>query len=88
MSGSWSSRSRSPHEGGHNKAYVRFISARNSKGPVTARIEIDVLDGKEVRRKEVVVQDGDDLQELTKRAIYADCRIGEIGLRRMTNFWK
>jgi type III restriction enzyme len=65
-------------EGGHNKAYVRFISARNSKGPVTARIEIDVLDGKEVRRKEVVVQDGDDLQELTKRAIYADCRIGEI----------
>ena len=31
-----------------------------------------------VRRKEVVVQDGDDLQELTKRAVYADCRIGEI----------
>jgi type III restriction enzyme len=26
----------------------------------------------------VVVQDGDDLEELTKRAIYADCRIGEI----------
>lgn len=65
-------------EGGHNKAYVRFVSASNGKGPVTARVEIDVQDGKAVRRKEVVVQDGDDLQELTKRAVYADCRIGEI----------
>lgn len=65
-------------EGGHNKAYLRFISASNGKGPITARVEIDVLDGKAVRRKEVVVQDSDDLEELTKRAIYADCRIGEI----------
>lgn len=65
-------------EGGHNKAYLRFISASSSKGSITARVEIDVLDGKSVRRKEVVLQDGDDLQELTKRAIYADCRIGEI----------
>ncbi|RVC85258.1 restriction endonuclease subunit R, partial [Mesorhizobium sp. M2A.F.Ca.ET.017.03.2.1] len=65
-------------EGGYNKAYVRFVSASNGKGPVTARVEIDVQDGKAVRRKEVVVQDGDDLQELTKRAVYADCRIGEI----------
>src|SRR5665213_701718 len=65
-------------EGGHNKAYVRFISASNAKGPVTARVEIDLLEGKQVRRKEMVVQDGDDLEELTKRAVYADCRIGEI----------
>ena len=65
-------------EGGHNKAYVKFVSASNGKGPITARVEIDVLDGKQVRRKEVVVQDGDILEELTKRAIYADCRIGEI----------
>ncbi len=65
-------------EGGHNKAYVRFLSTSNAKGRITARVEIDVLDGKQVRRREVVVQDGDDLEELTKRAIYADCRIGEI----------
>jgi type III restriction enzyme len=65
-------------EGGHNKAYLRFVSASNGKGPITARVEIDVLDGKQVRRKEVVVQDGDNLEELTNRAIYADCRIGEI----------
>ena len=41
-----------------------------------------MLEGKQVRRKEVVVQDGDDLQELTKRAIYADCQIGEIRAAR------
>lgn len=65
-------------EGGHNKAYVRFVSASNAKGTITARVEIDELDGKQVRRREVTVQDGDDLEQLTKRAIYADCRIGEI----------
>lgn len=65
-------------EGGHNKTYVRFVSASNAKGTITARVEIDVLDGKQVRRQEVTVQDGYDLEELTKRAIYADCRIGEI----------
>jgi len=65
-------------EGGFNKAYIRFISASSAKGSVTARVEIDVQDGKAVRRKEVVIQDGDDLQEITKRAVYADCRIGEI----------
>jgi len=65
-------------EEAHNKAYVRFLSASNNKGIVTARVEIDVQEGKAVRRKEVVVQDGDDLQEVTKRAIYANCRIGEI----------
>ena len=69
-------------EGGHNKAYVRFISASSGRGLVTARVEIDVLEGRQVRRKEVVVQDGDDLEELTKRAIYADCRIGEIRAAR------
>ncbi len=65
-------------EGGYNKAYVRFVSASSAKGRVAARVEIDVLEGKQVRRKEVVVQDGDDLEELTNRALYADCRIGEI----------
>ncbi|MFG1186292.1 type III restriction-modification system endonuclease [Xanthobacter aminoxidans] len=73
-------------EGGHNKAYVRFVSASNAKGTITARVEIDVLDGKQVRRQEVTVQDGDDLEELTKRAIYADCRIGEIRAGRDNQF--
>lgn len=65
-------------EGGHNKAYLRFLSASNKGGAVTARVEIDVQQGGHVRRKEIVVQDGDDLEDETGRAIYKDCRIGEI----------
>lgn len=65
-------------EGGHNKAYLRFLSANNARGAVTAKVEIDVQQGGQVRRKEVTVQDGDDLEDATGRAIYKDCRIGEI----------
>lgn len=65
-------------EGGHNKAYLRFLSASNRGGTITARVEIDVQEGKQVRRREVVVQDGDDLEDATGRALYKDCRIGEI----------
>lgn len=65
-------------EGGHNKAYLRFLSASNRGGAVTAKVEIDVQQGGQVRRKEVTVQDGDDLEDTTGRAIYTGCRIGEI----------
>ncbi len=65
-------------EGGHNKAYLRFLSASNRRGAITARVEVDVQQGAQVRRKEIVVQDGDDLEDATGRAIYKDCRIGEI----------
>ena len=41
-------------------------------------IEIDVDGGSGVRRREVTVYDGDDLEQTTRRAIYRDCRIGEI----------
>ena len=68
-------------EGGHNKAYVRFISASNARNAVTAKVELDMADGKAVRRREVPVQDGDDLEEVTGRAIYKDCRIGEINVK-------
>jgi len=65
-------------EGGHNKAYLRFLSASNRRGAITARVEIDLQEGRHVRRREKIVQDGDDLEDLTGRAIYKDCRIGEI----------
>lgn len=65
-------------EGGHNKAYLRFVSASNTRGAITARVEIDVQEGGQVRRREKVVQDGDDLEDLTGRALYKDYRIGEI----------
>ena len=75
-------------EGGHNKPYVRFVSASNGKGPVTARVELDVRTASGVRRKEVIVQDGDDLEELTRRAVYDDCRVGEIRAAKGKEFWK
>jgi type III restriction enzyme len=65
-------------EGGHNKPYVKLISTSNKRGVITARVELDVQQGKHVSRQEVMVQDGDDLEQTTKRAIYTNCRIGEI----------
>lgn len=65
-------------EGGHNKAYLRFLSASNKRGVITARVEVDMREGGQVRRREKVVQDGDDIEDLTGRALYKDCRIGEI----------
>ncbi|MAG31012.1 MAG: restriction endonuclease subunit R [Deltaproteobacteria bacterium] len=65
-------------EDAHNKPYVRFVSAANKRGAISAKVELDVETRTGVRRKEVTVQDGDDLEQTTGRAIYEDCRIGEI----------
>lgn len=65
-------------EGGHNKPYVRFVSASNKRGVIVARVELDVQGPTGVRRDEKTVQDGDDLEQVTGRALYADSRIGEI----------
>ena len=65
-------------EGGHNRAFLRFLSAARARGTVTARVEIDALEGRRVRRKTVTVQGEDDLEKLTGRAVYRDCYIGEI----------
>lgn len=65
-------------EDAHNKPYVRFLSAANKRGVISAKVELDVETKAGVRRQEVTVQDGDDLEQTTKRAVYADCRIGEI----------
>jgi len=65
-------------ESGHNKPYVRLVSATNKRGAITAKLELDVQRANHVSREEVPVQDGDDLEQVTKRAIYANCRVGEI----------
>ncbi len=73
-------------EEAHNTAYVKFISASTTKGSVSARVAIDVQEGKQVRRREVTVIDGDHLQDLTNRAVYADYRIGEIRAGKENQF--
>ena len=73
-------------EGGHNKAYVRLISVSNTKGIITAKVELDAQAATGVVRKEVTVQDGDDLEMISKRAIYADCSVGEIRVAKGDEF--
>lgn len=65
-------------DGAHNKPYVRLIAVNNKKGIITAKVELDVQGATGVRRMEKIVQDGDDLEQVTGRALYKDVRIGEI----------
>jgi type III restriction enzyme len=71
-------------EGANNKPYVRLLSVKNSRGSLSARVELDVETGGRVRRREVTVMDGFDLEQETGRAVYRDCRIGEIRSGRGT----
>jgi len=65
-------------QGGNNRPYVRVVSVSNKRGLISSKVELDVELLTGVQRKEVLVQDGDDLEQATNRAIYADFRIGEI----------
>ena len=68
-------------EGGHNKGYVKLISTSNKKGTFSAKVELDVQRGTSVSRETVTVQPGDDLQQVTKRAVYADHLVQNIGCK-------
>ncbi len=72
--------------GGHNKPYVRLISVSNKKGIITAKVELDTQAATGVVRKEVPVQDGDNLESTTRRAVYHDCRVGEIRVAKGDEF--
>ena len=65
-------------EGGHNKPYVKLLSTHNFFNSITAKVEIDVTKGNNIRRIEMSVEDGDDLEQETSRAIYENCRVGTI----------
>ena len=65
-------------QGGNNKPYVCVVSVSNKRGVISAKVELDMETLAGVHRQEVMVQDGDDLEQTTHRAMYADYRIGEI----------
>jgi type III restriction enzyme len=65
-------------EGGFNKPYVRLVSVSNKRNVITAKVELDMQTPTGVKRQEVDVQDGENLEMTTGRAVYEDCRIGEI----------
>lgn len=73
-------------DGGHNKAFVRVLSVSSKRGVITARVELDMQTRTGVARREVAVQDGDNLEMTTGRAIYQDCRVGEIRVARGDEF--
>ena len=65
-------------EDAHNRPFVRLLSTSNKRGTISARVEVDVEVAGRVRRTERTVHDGDDLEQETGRAVYRNCRIGEI----------
>jgi type III restriction enzyme len=65
-------------DSGNNKPYIRLESTHNRKGSITAKIELDVQRGKNIRREILTVEDGDDLEQISNRAIYEDMQIGTI----------
>ena len=69
-------------EDAHNKPYVRVLKVENKRGRISARVELDVQAAGGVRRQRVAVQDGDLLELTTGRAVYHDCRIGEIRVEK------
>lgn len=73
-------------EDAHNKPYVRLVSVSSRRGSISAKVELDVETAAGVQRREVAVQDGDDLEQTTGRAVYANCRVGEIRAARGDEF--
>jgi type III restriction enzyme len=73
-------------EGGHNKPYVKLLAVGNKKGVISAKVELDVQTRTGVQRQEVTVQDGDNLEMTANRAVYHDCRVGEIRVERGNEF--
>ncbi|HJT33397.1 MAG TPA: DEAD/DEAH box helicase family protein [Pirellulales bacterium] len=73
-------------EGAHNKPYLRLLAVNNRRNVITAKVEIDVQTAGGVHRQEKTVQSGDDLQQTTGRAMYANCRVGEIRVERGNQF--
>ena len=72
--------------GGHNKPYVRLLAVSNKRGVISARVELDVETAGRVQRREIAVQDGDLLELTTNRAVYHDCRVGEIRVEKGNEF--
>jgi type III restriction enzyme len=73
-------------EGGYNKPYVRLLSVSSKRGVISAKVELDVMTLTSVQRKEVAVQDGDNLEMTSGRAIYHDFRVGEIRVDKGREF--
>jgi type III restriction enzyme len=59
-------------EGDHNVPYIKVINVSNNRNIITATLELDVQKGNQIKREPRVVQDTDDLADVTRRALYAN----------------
>ena len=74
-------------EDAHNRPYIRVVAMSNRGGDPFAKVELDVETASGgIRRREINVYDGDDLEQTTGRAVYRDCRIGEIRVKKGDEF--
>lgn len=64
-------------EDAFNKPYVRLMEVSNKKG-ISAKVALHVQTATGAKPQVLTVNDGDDLEQLAKRAVYADFRVGEI----------
>lgn len=72
-------------EDAYNKPYVRLLEVSNKKG-ISAKVELHVQTATGATPQVLTVNDGDDLQQLAKRAVYADFRVGEINTAKGEEF--
>lgn len=72
-------------EDAYNKPYVRLLEVSKKKG-ISAKVEMHVQTASGAKPQPLTVNDGDDLQQLTKRAVYADFRVGEINTAKGEEF--
>ncbi len=69
-------------EGALNRPYVKLLSVASKRGTVTAQIEING----ETKREIVTAYGDDDLEVLSGRSVYANCRTGQISARKNNSF--
>lgn len=72
-------------EDAYNKPYVRLLEVSNKKG-ISAKVELHVQTATGAKPQVLTVNDGDDLEQLAKRAVYADFRVGEINTAKGEEF--
>lgn len=63
----------------HNTPYIKLLSVDNKKSPITARLEIDILEKGSLKTKKVTVKQSDDLFNKTNgRDVYSGYIINDI----------
>lgn len=62
----------------NNTEYIKVTNIKATKSGISAKLELDVRVGSGVKRKEVGIKLGDDLQEKAKRSIYEGYYVNEI----------